>query len=237
MVEEEEKKEEEKEIKEEVEKEKRKDKRNLFRWVGIIISIAMFVVLYFVKRNNETFPLGWVIIIAIAITIFGGVMMFMFNIYDKIKGEKKEEYDEEKLPPPIDVIEARQRAEILLRDDPLFFDYIEKIYSEGTEEFGEGNIKSQIYTLEAQGLYDKRKYVISINCHFPKKKYKILLEPNSYEVLNAKRRLASFPEEPMPTRTIEEDSPLTGVRRRIVETQRKERRLKREAQKLEGGIA
>lgn len=236
MVNEEDKEREEAKEEEKVKEERKKDKRNMFRWIGIIVSIFAFVILYFVKRNQPDFPLGWIIIISGLITLFGLGMFFAFNIYDRLRKEPKPfEFDTDKLPPAITKEEARIIAENILRDDLRYLDYPSIIYSEGTEEHGE-KVKSQIYSLECQGVYFKGKYFIGINCHFPYQKNRVIKEPSIYQILTAKRMLASFPEEPLPTRTIEEESPLTGVRRKITEVKRKERALKREVKKIEGGI-
>lgn len=196
-----------------------------------IMVVSIWIILILVKIAYPDFALTWVILIGAFVLLFGFMLFFALSIKERFRKGKEPEEKEDKLPLAISNSEAKKIAKELLMQ-PDYADYLEEMKDDGDEEHGE-KPKSKIYFIRCSGRYFKGEYFIAINCHYPKEKYRILIEPNTYQILQAKKLLASYPESTPDKKMTIAENQLTGTKIITTEETHKDKKEKKKKDKKE----
>lgn len=213
--------------------EKKPNKEKLFRILAVIIGISLLTTLIIIKVQVPEFQLslfiGGIIIIAVLFVGF----FWGFSIYRKLQEGKVKVKEEDKLPKSITLEQADELITEFLRN-PRYADYnvgweYHKVYNAGEDK------KSRVLLVRLSPTpYTIAPYQFFImNLHFPKElcSYITQFKLNTAEISRAVNALAVKPSDEPDTKVTEEDSPLTGVRRKITETTRKKKESKKEETK------
>jgi len=65
---------------EEIKKEEKSGLKTIFRVFSAVLIVVTFVVLFYYKRSNPTFSVGWIILIGFFSIILFGTTFFIFEI-------------------------------------------------------------------------------------------------------------------------------------------------------------
>lgn len=216
---------EEEKIIEEQQEDKQKRKEKMWKVIAIILSIFLVLVLVIWVAGSEEFRifpfLGFLIVI---ILVFVG-LFFGIGWYRKYQELQEKTRGEGKLPPPVTLEQASEIMEEMLKH-PRYADYIlgwedHKIYNAGKDG------KSLILAVRLKTVYNQNPLQFFImNMHYPRDRWSYINQHkyNPSEITRAVNHLAFSPEPEPSTRVIEEENPMTGTRRRVMETHLEEER-------------
>lgn len=207
----------------------------MYKWLAGIVLITGIIILIIIKIAYPEFAIGWVILIGFILFVVAGALYVGFEIPKFLKGVKEDKSGDKKIPKPITIKEAKELVDKIMESKT----YMNEVYypiEEGVEEHGKGG-NQKIYSIHFKAKHknngQRPDYFVGINLHFPDTNVKIIENPSVNKMTMAKRKLAIDPEDSPDTRVTEEESPLTGVKRKITETTRKK---KEEPKKKEGDL-
>jgi len=213
--------------------EKKQSKEKLFKILSSIVGFSLLITLIIIKVQVPDFQLflfvGGIIVIVVLFLGF----FFGFSIYRKFQENQEKLKGEDKLPSAITI----EQADILITEflrSPRYADYnvgwmYHKVYNAGEDK------KSRILLVRLSPT----PYTIApfqyfiMNLHYPKElcSYVTQFKLNTAEISRTVNALAVRPMDSPDTRITEEESPLTGVKRRTVETTQKKKEAKKEEKK------
>lgn len=211
--------------------EKAKLNEKMLKIVGVVVMVFTVVILVAIKMRNEAFPLLTIFIIGFVGIGAGLLMFFGFWIYDRLSNEKeKSSKDENEVPAPISIAEARKIAqELILNAD--YADMAPHCLGERTYTVGKLR-KSKIYVYMARGVYEKDTYHIVINLNYPNL-YSILISSNLKNLRDTVNSLAIEPEDLPEVEIIEEKNPILGTERKVTKTSSSKDNVKKKEKKEE----
>jgi len=220
------------EEKPETKKQEKRDVERLLKIFSIIFGIFALVILIVIKTQIEEFSLIWVIGIGVLIIVICVVMYFAFwlhRAWQKVKEGKKED----ELPSPITLEQAAELIEKELKN-PKYADYV--VGWKQHQVYVVGKTKKQqvlLVQLEETPYNDIAFQFFIINLHYPNTLWSYVTQEkyNSGELLRRINAMTTDPSEEPDTKVIEEESPLTGIKRKTTETSRKKKSIKKEEKK------
>jgi len=168
---------------EHIEKEKNSTKKVL-KIFSVILGIFTIISLIIIKVNNASFPLFWIIAIAVVVLIICVIIFFFFSIFKK-SDDIPEEKTRNGLAKSAALSDLRVVAEGALVNRH-FCNHLKKCEEE--RFFHAGKNKERIYIYKARALYDtgmSEGYVyIIINTHDTELRT-ILIDPSIPELIKA----------------------------------------------------
>ena len=204
------------------ENDKLKDRNEfIIRIFSISFVIFLFIVLFFIKKNNPNFPFWGILIIAIIVLALGLSAFFFFKIIDYFQDREQKDKNKNSLPAPASHAELLRIVEECMVDK-YYCNHIRRIKNTYYQFIGKIN-KSRIFVAEIEPLYDdeinlkKTEIVIIINTHYPLDLRSILVNPTATELTKAIHSLAVDPEPEMEEKIIERSNPLLGTNEKIIE--------------------
>lgn len=204
-------------------------KEKMWRIIAVILSVFLIIILVIWASSAEEFRtlafFGFLfLIILIFVSLFWGI-----GWYRKIQELQGKLAGEGKLPPPVTLEQASEIMEEMLKH-PRYADYIlgwedHKIYNAGKDG------KSLILAVRLKTTYNSNPYqYFLMNLHYPRDRWSYINQSkyNSAEITRAVNYLAFSPEPEPSTTEIYEENPMTGTRRRVMETHKQEERKEEE---------
>ncbi len=199
---------------------------------SIILGIFALIVLIIIKAQVESFPMGWfvgLIVLVIAVCV---VMYFAFWFYDafqKIKEGKKGD----ELPSAITLEQAAELIEKELKN-PKYADYC--VGWSQSQVYVVGKTKKQqvlLVQLDETPYSDSPFQFFIINLHYPQTLLSYVTQEkyNPGDLLRRINLMTTDPEETPDIKVTEEESALTGVKRKTTETTRRKKKAKSEEKK------
>lgn len=206
-----------------------KKKRNyikLFRIIAVIISLFALTIIIIYKLSNTDFSVTITIILSIIFILIPILSFFIPWIHRKLQEGKKEKISD-KLPP---MITLEQAGDLINKEllNPRYADHSLGWTLHYYETVGK-NLKCEVLVVQLDPtVYNKNTNIyFLINMRFPEKRC-LLLNPTPYDLKVKCNSLAVEPETEPATRVVEEESPLTGIRRKITETKNIEEKTKKD---------
>ena len=214
---------------EEQTEEKQKGKEKMWRIIAVVLSLFLVILLVVWASGSEKFRtlpfFGFLLVIVmIFVSLFWGIGWWrkIQELQEKLKGEGK-------LPPAITLEQAKQLIEEQLRS-PEYADYTtgwiqHRVYNVGK------SIKSKVLVVQLKTVYSEAPFQFYImNLHEPRNMWSFIeqYKYNQGEITRCVNALAIYPEDEPSTTEIYEESPLTGVKRRVVETHREKEEKNKE---------
>ncbi len=152
---------------------KKEAKDNKLVKMGSIFGIGLlFVILVIISVQNKNFPIKWIIIVGILISVIGLISFYSAELLNKFSKLKNKEDDETTLPKVVDreILLARLHESIT---NPNMRNHIIK-YIPRTFDYGKNQIQEFFVTLKySDDKYGKNIYVY-INKHYPKDEVSII---------------------------------------------------------------
>lgn len=195
---------------EEVKSIKSSSAQKFVRIISVVVFLAIITTLIIIANLSESFSLAPAIWIGLGFFVLFALVFFSFNIKHLIQRFKEKE-KETKLPKAITEQQAFELIENKFKTKH-YADYIDGPPMEGGAEIrGKAPLTQWIYTLYFKTLYSQQKYFCGLNMHYPELGIKILLNPKPNQMLTAKKRLATEPEEAPDIEEISTFSPSLGL--------------------------
>lgn len=188
-------------------------------WIltGIFVVVSLTILIVYKVRHPE-FPFSTIIIVVVIILLVGLLIFFSNKIYSWIKKKTKEEVEEEDKVPKEKSMDEIEKELHLIVDKRM--NHIKKpngITPIKPVTIGKNSIYCFLITLLYKDIeYDDYKVYIIVNANYLKKKPAIVVPQTTKE--SSLRRLmnglSTNPEQEPDTEITEEESPLTGVKRK-----------------------
>lgn len=215
--------------------EPQKDKKKLAQVIISIVLVFVFAILIVIKVQSQTFPLGWVIFgfFALVLGLFatwkGADIYLRLKESDELKNKKGE------LPPAITLEQARELIEKQL-SGPQYADYTNGWAQHKVYVVGKG-LKQQVLLVQLEPTeYSSKPYQwFIINMHYPSTLWGYIEQEtlNIGDLMKTVNMMVTDPEDEPDIKVTEEESPLTGIKRRIIEKTAKKEKEKKDVEKEE----
>lgn len=211
-----------------------KNKEKVTKIVITIVLGFLFLILIIIKLQSASFPFGWVIFGFIA--LLGGMIAIWkgSDFFNKLKGQE-EKLKSGDLPPAITLEQAAEFIEKQLKN-PRYADYSVGWKDHWTPTLGEKHKQTILIVQLEPTYYSKVPYQFFIlNMHYPETKWAYAEQDklNKGEILRIANKMPTEPSEDPDIKVTEEESPYTGVKRKITE---KIQQKKQEEKKEEPGL-
>ena len=216
------------------EQDDKKTRERLVKIIATVVFIFIFIVLIIIKAQVESFPLIWVFIggFLIAAGILGtwkGI-----DIYRKLQ-LKGSEVVEGKLPPMITEEQAAEIIEEKLKN-PKYADYV--VGWKQSQPYVVGKTLKQtvlLVQLEETPYSSAPFQFFIINLHYPRQLC-AYVEQQKYNTQDLWKRINAMvtdPSEEPDVKITEEESPLTGIKRKTTEVTKKKKKLEEKKEELQ----
>jgi hypothetical protein len=220
------------EINEQQKEEQQHRKEKLWKTIGVIFLIFGIIILVVWGSSSKNFKLfpflgvaGGIVIIFVGMFWGIGIYRRMQELQEKVEGFGK-------LPSAITIEQARELIKEQLQD-PTYADYCVGWKDHRIFNIGKG-IKNRILWVHLDLVYSDKPYTFYLmNMHFPRELWAIITQDkyNPSELMRNINALSVSPEDEPNERVIEEENPMTGVKRKVTETHRQEEKEKEEKKK------
>jgi len=204
--------------------EKEKNVEKFLKYTGILVGIFLFVILIVIKSQSPSFPIIWIFVIGGLILVLSLGLFFGVGIYRKLEDAKNTKILEGKLPKPITIDEATEFIKDKLLS-PIYADHVNgwkqhRIYEVGKEEKN----KILLVHLEPTAYNKNENQFILINLNFPDTNWSYIIqeEYNPGELTRTMNTMVRHQKDEPNTKITEEENPLTGIKRKITESLRRE---------------
>lgn len=193
---------------------KEDNRSKLIKYLAVIVSVVILLVLIIVKRNNPEFKTWIIYIVAGVLGLISLIIWFGMDFLKKLSEYKQKEKID--IPKPKNVEELKNKLKRVIEDDDTYMNHI-KGYGKVLSKKVENEIIYYFYLeLEYEDENLGKKVHALINANYPER-YAILEEKNSsYEINKAIKEMGITKDPDVETR--KDYDPLTG---RIVEYQKK----------------
>jgi len=127
-----------------------------------ILLVSIIFILFFIKKSNPDFSIGWIIFASALLLIIYGFIFFGHQIVEYFTNQKLD--DIKKIPDPITIEQAR----LIVKDaimKPEYADYLDNLSGDGVTLYGRP--KNKIYYVFADGYYYDGHYLVMLNMNYP----------------------------------------------------------------------
>jgi len=204
-------------------------KEKMWKTIGVIFlifGIILLVVWASSSKNFKIFPfLGGVgVVLILFVGMFWGVGIYrrMQELQEKNKGLGK-------LPPPVTISQARELIKEQMQS-PEYCDIVQSWKQHRVYNLGVGT-KNRILVVQLDMVYETSPYQFFLmNLHFPKELWDYVCQEkyNPSEITRLANALSVSPEDEPDQDIIEEENPMTGIKRRVISTHKQKEEKKDE---------